>query len=94
MPRLQATLGTRAENPPVAGEDARLARNVMREFNRRTVDSSRISVHASHGIVYLRGELRGIRGSTTDLEKELHTICQNIRRRYGVRDIISEVTIL
>ena len=37
----------------MAGEDARLARDVMREFTKRSVDATRVVIRASHGIIYL-----------------------------------------
>ena len=76
----------------MAGEDARLAREILREFTRRSLDSTRVAVRSSHGVVYIQGELRTIRGGAGDLEKEFHIICQNIRRKYQVRDIVADVT--
>jgi hypothetical protein len=78
----------------MAGEDAKLSRDVLREFTKRSVDSSRINIRAGHGVVYIYGELRGVRGIDIDLEKELNIIILNIKRKYGVRDVVNEARII
>jgi hypothetical protein len=73
------------------GEDARLANNVRREFVKRQVDSTRIDVHAGHGVITLRGVVRKLRGTTFDLRREVDIIKQNITHKYGVRHIVDEL---
>jgi hypothetical protein len=75
------------------GEDQRLVNNVRREFVKRQVDSSRLDVHAGHGIITLRGVVKRIRGTEFDLRREVDIIKQNIRAKYGVRSIVDELSL-
>lgn len=73
------------------GEDQRLANNVRREFVKRQLDSTRLDIHAGHGIITLRGVIKRIRGTDFDLRREVEIIKQNIRAKYGVRSIVDEL---
>ena len=74
-------------------EDAQHTRMVQRELNKRNIDISLMDVHVHHGIVYLRGTVRKARGMDIDLEREMGIICQILRQRPGIREIINEVVI-
>jgi len=74
-------------------EDAHMTRLVQREITRRYIDSTGLNVKAIHGVVYLRGYIRKLRGHDVDLEHELEIIDRVLRGRPGVRDVIIEVDI-
>lgn len=74
-------------------EDAHMTRLVQREITRRYIDSTGLNVKAIHGVVYLRGYIRKLRGHNVDLEHELEIIDRVLRGRPGVRDVIIEVDI-
>jgi hypothetical protein len=44
-----------------------------------------------HGVVYIRGEVRSLRGENCDLEAEMNIIHRILRSRPGIRDVIIEV---
>jgi osmotically-inducible protein OsmY len=73
-------------------EDAMMTRMVEREITRRMIDASRLSVKVLHGVVYLNGEIRGLRGYNTDLKEELDIIYKILRQRPGIRDVVIDVT--
>lgn len=75
------------------GEDAELTRMAQREIARRFIDASRLDVKVLHGVVYLTGEIRGLRGYNTDLKEELDTIYKILRQRPGIRDVVIDVRI-
>lgn len=75
------------------GEDQRLANNIRKEFVRRRLDSTRLDVHAGHGIITLRGVIKRIRGTDFDLKREVEIIKQNIKRKYGIRHVVDELDV-
>ena len=73
-------------------EDARMTRLVQREIGRRYIDASRLDVKAVHGVVYLRGSIRKLRGHEADLDHELQVINRVLRGKPGVRDVVIDVS--
>jgi hypothetical protein len=73
--------------------DSSLTRSIMRDISKHPVDVSKLDVHVSSGVVYLRGQLEPIRGYHTDvnLDDMLTTIVKCVRQRPDVRDVVSEV---
>ncbi len=74
-------------------EDANQTRMVQREVSKRCIDISRMDIHVSHGVVYLRGVCSKLRGHDIDLTHELQIICHALRARPEIRDVINEVTV-
>lgn len=74
-------------------EDASMTRLVQREISRRYIDATRLDVKAVHGVVYLRGSIRKLRGHDVDLKKELEVINRVLRSKPGIRDVIMDVDI-
>ncbi len=72
-------------------EDAATTRLVRREIVRRRIDDTLLQVNSMHGVVYIRGEVRSLRGETCDLESEMNIIHRILRSRPGIRDVIIEV---
>lgn len=91
-PAMGATLGMK-EGSFMPAEDAATTRLVRREITRRRIDDSKLQVNAMHGVVYLRGEVCPMRGSTCDMEVELGIIHRILRSRPGIRDVVFDVKI-
>lgn len=72
-------------------EDVQMTRMVQREVTRRYIDSTRLEVKAIHGVVYLRGTIRRLRGHDLDLNHELEIINRVLRGKPGIRDVVIEV---
>jgi hypothetical protein len=68
-------------------EDASLTRLIQREIGRRQIDATKLSVTASHGVVYLRGQVRLMRGHDMDLRQEMEIIKRILRSKQGVREV-------
>lgn len=66
---------------------------VLREINKRRIDTSLMDVHVIHGVVYIRGVVRPLRGQPVDLNQELEIIRRILRQKPGIRDVIIDVTI-
>lgn len=74
-------------------EDAQMTRMAQREISRRYIDTSRLDVKAMHGVVYLRGVVRPLRGHEVDLNHELQVINRVLRSKPGIREVIIEVEV-
>jgi hypothetical protein len=53
-----------------------------------------MDIKAVHGTVYLRGQVRKLRGHNVDLEKEMDIIARTLRSKPGIRDVIVEVSLI
>ena len=74
-------------------EDMQMTRRVQREIAKRnSVDATMVNTRCIHGVVYISGRVRSMRGTIgVNLEDEMHIIAQNIKRIAGVRDVVVEV---
>lgn len=75
----------------MAGDQKQMQLLVRREMARRPIDCSMVDVHVSHGIVYLRGTVRPIRGHDIDLQQEISILLTVLKQRQGIRDVVSEL---
>ena len=71
-------------------EDAAITKLVKREVARRCIDISRTDIKVSHGFVYLRGEVRKLRGYDFDLREEIARLKRILQQRPGVRRVFIE----
>jgi hypothetical protein len=73
-------------------EDASLTRSIMRDISKHQVDTSQLMVNVTHGVVYLRGKIKAIRGyENIDLDQEMHLIAKVLKQRSGIREVIADV---
>ena len=73
--------------------DASHTRMVQREIGKRNIDITTLDVHVHHGVVYLRGTVRHLRGHEFDLEAEIRGILNHLRAHPEFRDIVNELQI-
>ncbi len=71
-------------------EDARMANEIRHEVVKRSMDSSSLDVRVHHGVVYLSGEVREIRGQPNNLRKEMEILHKVMRSHAGIRDVVDE----
>lgn len=71
-------------------EDARMSNAIRHEIVKRAIDSSRLEVRVTHGVVYLSGEVRELRGGASDLRKEMEILHHVLRGKPGIREVINE----
>ena len=64
---------------------------VRREMARRPIDTSMVEVYVTHGVVYLRGVIRAVRGHDIDLQQEITILMNVLRQKQGIRDVINEL---
>ena len=64
---------------------------VRREMARRPIDTSMVDVYVTHGVVYLRGTIRPVRGHDIDLQQEITILMSVLKQKQGIRDVINEL---
>jgi hypothetical protein len=64
---------------------------VRRELARRPLDCSMVEVSVSHGVIYLRGTIRAMRGHEIDVPQEIAILQTVLKQRAGIRDVVSEL---
>jgi len=75
----------------MAHDQKQLQMLVRREMARRPIDCSLVDVYCSHGVIYLRGTIRVMRGHSIDLNSEISTLMTILRQKDGIRDVINEL---
>lgn len=75
-------------------EDTQTSRRVQRQLAKRSaLDITQVNTRAIHGVVYITGRVRLMRGTVNvSLEDEMQIVAQNIRRIPGIRDVVLEVS--
>lgn len=68
-------------------KDVEVTKLVRREFNRRMIDVTMADVRVSHGVVYIRGTIKPMRGGG-DPRHELEIITRALRSRPEIRDVV------
>lgn len=74
-------------------QDAVLTRDAMREIARRELDTSKLQVHVTHGVVHIMGIAHPLHGHSADPHHELEIISRILRSKPGIRDVILEVDV-
>lgn len=74
-------------------EDIALRRQLLHEVAKRPIDYSLLDLHVVHGVVYLRGTVRKLRGYDADPAEEIEKLCRIFRQKPGIREVVNEVTI-
>lgn len=69
-------------------KDVEMTKLVRREFNRRKIDTTLADIRVSHGVVYLRGTIKPMRGGTEDPREEVAIIAKALRCRPEIRDVV------
>jgi osmotically-inducible protein OsmY len=64
---------------------------VRREMARRPLDCSMVEVYVTHGVVYLRGTVRAVRGHDIDVKQEVTHLMTVLKQKSGIRDVVSEL---
>lgn len=69
-------------------KDVETTKIVRREFNRRAIDTSLADIRVSHGVVYIRGTIKPMRGGAGDPKHEVEIISRALRTRPEIRDVV------
>ncbi|KAA0228234.1 MAG: hypothetical protein AKCLJLPJ_01097 [Fimbriimonadales bacterium] len=73
-------------------EDVEASKQVRKEIARRPLDTSLMNVRVSHGVVYLTGTVKSMRGHNVDAKQEMDMFARVLRQRPGIRDVVLDLT--
>jgi hypothetical protein len=85
-----ATSGEDARLNKAKTENLELGRVVRRELGRHALDCAEVTITAHHGVIYLHGRVRPMRGHETVFELSVSNFLKVVRQRPGVREVIAE----
>ncbi|MEI6431924.1 MAG: hypothetical protein WCP07_07060 [bacterium] len=69
-------------------------RAVRKEMTRCAIDCGEVIIDVTHGQVHLFGKVRAMRGREGTFEADLAMMLKNLRKRPGIRDVITEWTVV
>lgn len=72
--------------------DVAATKLVRREFNRRKIDCTLADIRVLHGVVYIRGTIKSIRGGAPDVKAEVELVARALRTRPEIRDVVIDCT--
>jgi hypothetical protein len=73
-------------------EDSEHTKLVWRTISRKPIDTSLMTVLVMHGVVYLRGQVRAMRGHDIDIRSEMEMVARILKQKPGIRDVVIDVT--
>jgi hypothetical protein len=69
--------------------DVRATKAARSEMGRRGIDMTLADIRVTHGVVYIRGTVRALRGSNVrDIRSEMELIARVLRQKAEVRDVV------
>ncbi|HXH60766.1 MAG TPA: hypothetical protein VNI20_05350 [Fimbriimonadaceae bacterium] len=74
-------------------EDIRTRKKVRSEFTKRMIDITGMDLQVLHGVAYVRGVIKPIKGGPTDLKAELELIATIVKNANLVKDCVIDATI-
>lgn len=73
--------------------DVAATKMVRSEFGKRMIDVTNADMRVTHGVCYIRGSLKPIKGGPSDIRKEVEIIMKVLRQRAGIKDVVLDCTI-
>jgi hypothetical protein len=69
--------------------DVRATKAARQEMGRRGIDMTLADIRVNHGVVYIRGTVRPVRGSNIpDVRSEMEIIARVLRQKAEIRDVV------
>lgn len=69
-------------------EDIRNRKRIRSEFTKRLIDITAMDLQVVHGVVYLRGVVKAVKGGVSDPRAEVELIARNIMTLGLAKDVI------
>lgn len=69
-----------------------MSSEARREMTRYSIDCNEVQVSSNHGIIFLHGRVRPLRGREATFEADVTMMLKGLRQRSGIRDVITEWT--
>ena len=74
-------------------EDVRTRKKVRSEFTKRMIDITGMDLQVLHGVAYIRGVVKPIKGGPQDLRSELELISKVVRNSGLVKEVVIDCAI-
>ena len=68
--------------------DVRARKKIRSRFIKRKIDITGMNLQVMHGVAYIRGVIKPIKGGPTDLQKEMEIISALIQRDGIVKAVV------
>ena len=72
-------------------QDVQLTKLLRREMTRRMMDTGMTILRVTHGVAYINGVIRPLKGGPEDLRAELEIVGKILRQR-GIKDVVIDCT--
>lgn len=69
-------------------KDVQAAKYLRSELGKKMIDVTSADVRVMHGIAYVRGVVKGVRGGPTDLKATLNLAAAGLRQKGIIKDIV------
>lgn len=69
-------------------EDVSATKLARSEFSKRQLDTTALDLRVTHGVCYIRGVVKAVKGGPPDVRAEVDLISKVLRQRPGIRDVI------
>ena len=69
-------------------EDVRARKKIRSIFIKRRIDITGMNLQVMHGVAYIRGVIKPIKGGATNLQDEMVVIAKIIRQDEVVKDVV------
>ena len=73
--------------------DVSATKMLRREFARRPIDISAADLRVSHGVAYVRGVLKPMKGASAPMQEMIDHISKALRSRSEFRDVVIDCII-
>lgn len=91
--RMNIPLGNRYNSHMADPADVAATKTVRQEFSKRMVDITYADLRVTHGVAYIRGSVKPIKGGPTDLKSEIELIAKVLRTRPGIKEVVVDCAI-
>ncbi len=69
-------------------KDVQAAKYLRSELGKKLIDVTQADVRVMHGVAYIRGVVKPIKGGPTDLKPALATAMNGLRQKGIIKDIV------
>ncbi|MCW5937907.1 MAG: hypothetical protein KIT11_11450 [Fimbriimonadaceae bacterium] len=69
-------------------QDVQATKALRSELGRRFVDTTQADVRVMHGVAYIRGVVKPIKGGNPDVKAALEMVAKSMRQKGLVRDVV------
>lgn len=73
--------------------DVEATKALRREFNKRPIDISQADLRVSHGVAYVRGVIKKMKGAEQPVSEMLDQVSKALRSRPEIRDVVIDAVI-